>query len=233
MNNLDKFISSKLYVFFDWIWKLIILNLLTIITSLFIVTILPSLTACLLSIKEYKEGGEKNVWKMYFSHFKNSWKQPFFAGLLSLFALGIFGYAIFFYMYVLDFAGEELSFMGIIYYIGLYTIYICVIIALLIWNQLPIVFSYFHFRLLDYFKFGFFITFKAMGKSLLALLVWVGSGLLFYFLTPAWFFVGISLSLFLIHQIFRPTYWYLVHNQEDLKTMDQYDLKEDQDEISH
>ena len=64
-----KLINSKLWLFFDWVWRLMVLNVLVIITSIGIVTIMPSLCAAFKTIKDTKENYSPHIFKNYFKNF--------------------------------------------------------------------------------------------------------------------------------------------------------------------
>ena len=67
---MEKMVNSKAYGFFDWVFRLIIINLLTLLLSFFVVTILPAIVACMKTLKEYASGETEQVYKVYFRNFK-------------------------------------------------------------------------------------------------------------------------------------------------------------------
>ena len=66
----DKIVGGKVYSFFDWVWRLMVLNMLTIICSIGIITICPAICACFRTIKETKENYTPKIFKPYFNNFK-------------------------------------------------------------------------------------------------------------------------------------------------------------------
>ena len=68
--DLEKKLNSKTYRFFDYLFGLVIVNLMTIILSLLIVTLLPAVTTAYQTISDFKEVGPSKVFRMYFSNLK-------------------------------------------------------------------------------------------------------------------------------------------------------------------
>jgi len=98
--------------------------------------------------------------------------------------------------------------------IGKYILFFLIFLFGLVVNQLPIVYSYFKFRFFDNFKFALYMAFKFIVQSLIEVLVWGISVVMFVFVKPIWFFIGISFPLFLIYSISRPIYWYLANSKD-------------------
>lgn len=199
--NFEKIVHGKLFGFFDWVWKLVFINTLTMVLSLGVVTFLPSFVACYRSIQEYRDGVQKDVFRMYFGHLKSSFKDAFFVGLLMVGLFGLFGFAVFYYTWV---GGEGYFLFDLGFYISLF----CLFIIAMMHNQLPMIVTYFHFRFLDNFKFAFFMTFKFMFQNLAIFFIWCLSILLLY-LTPLWFFFLVSVPMFLVSKMAHPVYRYL------------------------
>ena len=67
-----KLMNSKVWIFFDWVWRLMVLNILMLISSIGIITIMPAICAGFKSIKDTKENYSPNIIKNYFEyHFHN------------------------------------------------------------------------------------------------------------------------------------------------------------------
>ena len=65
-----KLTDSKLWIFFDWVWRLMVLNVLVILTSIGIITIVPAICAAFKSIKDTKENYTSSVIRNYFINFR-------------------------------------------------------------------------------------------------------------------------------------------------------------------
>ena len=66
--NYEKKMNSKIYIFFDWLYKLLIMNVFTLIFICLVITFLPAVTAMNATIKY--DINETNIFKCYFSNFK-------------------------------------------------------------------------------------------------------------------------------------------------------------------
>lgn len=209
---------SKIVVFFDWLWKLFVLNTLTLICSLGIITVLPSFSACINTIIDIKEGKCKNVYKSFFYNFKTLFRKSIFVGITLLILIGLFGYALFYYRIIIGAEEFKLDTLGIVAYIGYYFSFFILIVLLIVYNQMPMIFNYFNFRFRDNFKFSFFIAFRFLIKSIMVLLSWGLSVALIIIpqLLPMWFFLGLSIPLFLTYWIMRPIYYYLLNNKANV-----------------
>ena len=64
-----KLSNSKLWIFFDWVWRLMVINVLTIVTSIGIITIMPAICAAFKSIKDTKENYSSHIIKDYYKNF--------------------------------------------------------------------------------------------------------------------------------------------------------------------
>jgi uncharacterized membrane protein YesL len=100
--GMDKVVGSKAYSFFDWVFRLVIVNLLTVLLSFLVVTILPAIVAAYKTIQDYIRGNSENVYRLYFRNFKTYPEKSFFIWIIFILIMGI-------------------SFISINYYIGIDT----------------------------------------------------------------------------------------------------------------
>lgn len=217
--NIEKLVNSKVYAFFDWIWRIFVLNVLTMITSLGVITAFSSVVACFQSIKDFKEGTDDSIFKVYFRNFKYYIKRNLVMGIVIIVIVAILVFGLFFYINWLNAMVAEgpdvYTDMQMLFpTIGKYVLFFLAFLFGLIVNQLPIVYSYFNFRFFDNFKFALYMAFKFLMQSIIEVLVWGLSVVMFIFANPVWFFLGISLPLFLIYSISRPIYWYLANSKD-------------------
>ena len=82
--------TSKIYVFFDWLWRLMVLNVLTIITSLGLITIMPSICACFKTIKDTKEDKEVKIFKPFFSNFRYLFRDTVWFSVILIALIGVY-----------------------------------------------------------------------------------------------------------------------------------------------
>lgn len=211
--NIEKLINSRVFSFFDWVWKLVILNLLTLITSLGIITILPSFVACYETIRNYDEGVNKNVFSLFYRNFAAYFKRTVGMGILILVVLLILGYAFIYYGDNVKYWIEEGydNILVTIFTFARYFILFIIIMIFMITIQLPMVYSFFNFRFFDNIRFAFYVTFKFIGQSLLSIFVWALSFIILIYLLAFWFFVGFSVTIYLIYRISIPVYRTLIN----------------------
>ena len=65
----NKIANSKVFTFFDWIWRLMVLNLLTLVFSIGIITIMPAICAAFKTIKDTKEKYNPKIFKPFLENF--------------------------------------------------------------------------------------------------------------------------------------------------------------------
>lgn len=216
----EKYLNSKVYIFFDWLWKIFVLNVMTLLTSFGVVTILPSFTACYASINElYQKGNtvKTNLFKIYFHNFKIHFKKSLLVGVAFLVAFAIMIYAFFYYRVIITSPEIELNSFGIAMYIGYYFTFFLVIITLIVFNQMPAIITFFNFRYCDNFKFSFIISFRFLFKSLLVILAYVASAFLLMYLTAVWMMFGISFIIAIMFKLFNNNYIYLCSNKANIE----------------
>lgn len=217
--DIEKLVNSKVYTFFDWVWRILVLNLLTLITSFGIITIFPSIVASYQSIRDFKEGRDENVFKVYFTNFGRYFKKTIIPGIVILVVMGVLIFGLIFYTDLLNAMMEQpegtyTDSQYLIPNIGKFVVMFLLIIVGLISTQLPMIYSFFNFRFFDNFKFALYMTFKFFVQSMIEVLFWGASLVIFIFLNPAWYFIGLALPLYFIYSISRPIYWYLANSKD-------------------
>ncbi len=61
--------NGKVFNFFDWVWRLMVLNVLTLVFSLGIITIMPAICASFKTIKDTKENYNSKIFKPFIINF--------------------------------------------------------------------------------------------------------------------------------------------------------------------
>ena len=228
MNN-EKFINSKFFAVCEWLWRLVVLNFLTLITCLGVITILAAMTSCVKSFKAYQEGFDKNVFVTYWLNLKSCIvKSLIHSAIFVILGLAI-AYAI--WVYVLNLEAEDIE-EGMVrfYTIGLSITFMFGLIVLISFLQYPLLFTYFKFKFFEQFKMGIYMGVKYILITLVGLASVAGSVAMFLYATPLWFFIGVSLPLFLIYAVSKNKYGYLSYNIYDIKDADNLDYKRDEEE---
>lgn len=207
--------NNKIYIFFDTLTKLAIINVLTIITSLGIITLFPSLTAAVKTIKDIDEATDRtNLYKTYFLNFKNYFKRSFFVGLIVTTIIAAFAYALIYYQVILGSEDAIDTNWALMANIGFYFSSFILLVIFIIVNQLTMTITYFNFRFKDNFKFAFLMSFRNLKNVFILMFTWFASFLLIMYLTGVWFFFGIAVPLYVLYILYKPTYVFLTKNKE-------------------
>lgn len=100
MNFYEKYTNSKFYHVIDIIFKVLVVNLLSIITwiiGLFVFTFGPSLISLVKILKMIFTGDERPVYKLYFYNFKKYFNKGLNLNLFYFLILGILSFNIYFF----------------------------------------------------------------------------------------------------------------------------------------
>ena len=158
--NLDKNekrYNSKLFRFFDLLYRLLVLNIMTIIISLPIITFFPAIVAMVSTLKY--DMSETGIFKPYFRNFKKYFWKSFWMGLALLICFAAGAYAYYFWINV----ETDLAFMKIIIQIGIVVLLVSHLPQLIcIFKDLP------NFQI---FKVSFYISFRYFLTTLIMLIV--------------------------------------------------------------
>ena len=228
MDN-EKFVNSRFFAICEWLWRLVVLNFLTLITSCGVVTILAAITSCIKSFKAYQEGTDKNVFVTYWLNLKSCIVKSLAHSAIFVALGAVVAYAIWLYVLNLEDDTLEVS-MQSFYTIGLSITFIFGLIVLIAFLQYPLLFTYFRFRFFEQFKMGIYMGVKYILITIVGLASVAGSVAMFLYATPLWFFIGVSLPLFLIYAVSKNKYGYLSYNLYDIKTEENLDYKRDDEE---
>ena len=160
----DKKLSdSKLWIFFDWVWRLMVLNVLVLLTSIGVITIVPAICAAFKSIKDTKENYSSSIIKNYFINFRYLFRDTFAFSIILLIIIGICGYAFLWYDGVVGTtqgSGEQMDQTWLmIAVISIVIVIIGSIILLMAFIQIPMVINYFYYGFIDNIKLSFFSPF--------------------------------------------------------------------------
>lgn len=204
----EKKYSSKLYRFFDLLYRLLVINITTIIVSLPVITIFPAITAATATIKNNMH--ETGIFKPYFKNFKQYFFRTFKMGLCLLLAFGAGIYAIYFW----STATSDSKIIKIIMEIAIVVVPICLLIFTFMIVHIPLLTitfdkltNYQIFKTSLYVSVRYFLTTLIM---LLATIVVIGMLLLCLVvpgLLAVWMIFGISLPLYLVIKFTMPIYY--------------------------
>lgn len=229
--NYEKGITkSKLMVFFDWVWRLFILNTLTIATSLGVITLFPSVVACFRTLKECYEEDEQHVVKRFYANFVYCFLDTVGVGVLFLVILLALGYSFFYYIGIIEAlieTGSGESWVTLFWFLFFFSL-VVYFVVLIVYIQLPMVVTYFRFRFFDKIKFAFYMAFKYFGVTLeefLLLFMWSSLVFVIWPYVPVIFVFVTTVPLLLNYLVSRRCYWSMVNNFDYSYEEDKYDLQ--------
>lgn len=217
--------TGKIFIIFDWIWRLMVLNVLTIIFSIGIITLYPSLCACFKSIKDSKEEYTGAIIKPFIKNFVYFFKDTALFSIITILIIGIAGYGFLWYDGVIGVtAGSGAAMDTRWYLISLLSIIVIIvagIMLLMVAIQIPPVMTYFYYGFKDSVRLAFFIAFKYVVTTIIELVVILTSiyiliqAIFGYYLIPIWLFFGISVPTYLIYILSRRYYKFISDNDDD------------------
>lgn len=210
LDNSQKKYNSKLYRFFDMLYKLLVVNIMTIIISLPIVTLFPSIVAATKTLKDNMNEG--SIFKCYFKNFGKYFLKSFKMGLVIILIYGVGLYGYFFWSFLIDF--EKNPSMEIVAQIGIPVIVISLIVFTFMIVHIPLLMITFE-KLTngEIFKTSLFVAIRYFITTLLMLftVALVVGILLFSMVVPGilavWMIIGISLPMFIAIRVTTPIYY--------------------------
>lgn len=218
--------TGKVYMFFEWVWRLFVLNTLTLVTCLGVITIMPALIACFRTIKNCYEEDETHYIKRYYQNFVYCFKDTVMLGVFVLLIVGMLFYAYIYYSELIDALASSGGYAG---WLNVYSVLlgfdiVFFMIIILVIVQFPMIATYFHFRFIDKIRFSFYMAYKHVGMSLMIFLIQLANTLLVLWL-PYYFFVFFfTMPTMLTYMISRRVYWYTSNSMEyDENEEDEFD----------
>ena len=245
--NIEKFVNSKLYIAFEWFYRLLTLNILTIITScllpvlpfifwlqnkssvfllifwliLFVFSFLPCYITIFMVIKHYKDEKTGNVFVLFFVFLIDTFLRIY---RLEFILIPIFIVCIIGSIYYWDLLGqtEKMDFAGVVAVIGFVLLFFLLIASFFAFLHLPMIISYFRMTTYNLIKFSYLLAFKYFLKTIIYMIVLLGPFLLVNYMPmtfgPFYLLYGISFPLFLMYNFSKGLFWYLQNNLDDIKT---------------
>lgn len=191
ITDYDKKINSKPYRFFDWVYKLLIMNVFTLIFVLLIFTAFPAITAMNATIKY--DMNEPNIFKSYFSNFKFFFWKAFGINLIFILVIGVVGFGFCFYAYT---ESQDIVHTTI-FQLGLAVMIILGVIITMLCVHIPLIMITFEsltvgeiIRTSFYISFRYFVTTLILfGMFILKIIGCIAA--------PIWLLFGISLPTLL------------------------------------
>lgn len=207
--NFEKRYTSKLYKFFDLLYKLLVINITIIIVSLPLITMFPIIVAATATIKN--DLHQTSIFKSLFINFKKYFKRSLKMGLCLLlaFGAGIYGYLFWSFQ---EFNNNHT--MELIAQIAIIVIIVCLIIFTFIIVHIPLLTITFEkldnyqiFKMSLFLSVRYFITTLIMLFSLAIILGVLFLCLIQPGLLAVWMIFGISLPMYLVIKFTTPIYY--------------------------
>ncbi len=208
----EKSLYQKINTIADWIIRIIMINVLMILTSIPIVTLFPSLAAGYKLFYEYKHKNETKLFKSYFSFFKDDFMRKLQIGLILIIVI-LIGY--FNVTYYVDILKND---HNIFYQIGYYITFAFLVSALVVTlYTLPIVTLYPKLQLSLMMKLAFALSGKYFFRTLLLFVIHAIPFLLLFtpITTLILVFMGISLPMLLAMLVHEKASLYLISLGEE------------------
>ena len=235
MANLDyeQKLNSKPYRFFDQVYRLLVLNVLTIILGITVIGLFPAFVATTATLKQ---GNQMNVFKQFFKNFLHYFKKSFFVGLI-LFVLYLVDiYAIYFYATSVVKDASEFDLTLLFINAGFIVSGIAFILITFLSVHLALLLITFEsFTVGEIYRTSFYVSIRYFLTTLILFVLQVliiGSFIYCMFdarFLAVWLLVGISLPVFLQVKVTTPIYYKL--SQIDFeKIMHQVEEEEEEDE---
>lgn len=198
--DIEKYTSGKVYEFFEWGFKLIVWNLLTlfitgvaggipfigflifkegVLASIFsvltiifaIFAFIPNYVTIFCCIKIYKEDGFAETFKLYFDRLWDNFKALYKLELIIIGVCALFLVAIVIDYGILVQNPDHGNIFIMLTSIGYYFLMICLMIIFLCLLNLPMVVGHFRMKTVSLMRFTFKITFKKMFSTAMYLLL--------------------------------------------------------------
>lgn len=205
--NYEKSLYQKINTIADWVIRIIVINVLMILTSIPLITLFPSLAAGYKLLYEYKHKNETKLFKTYFLFFKTDFMRKLQIGII-LIAVLFIGYIN--VTYYVDILRES---DNLFYQIGYYITFLFLFVALVITlYTLPIVNIYPRLNLSLMMKLAFALSGKYFLRTLLLFIVHLipFALMLTPFTSLIMVFAGLSLPMILAVLIHEKASLYLI-----------------------
>lgn len=219
----SKILNSKAYQVFDYICRLVILNLLLVIVSfsiflliinifpnlknvyqmLFLIptalNLLPSIVAVAEVIKGYEIEKNSGIFKEFFVAFKKHFKKASILSVILIVCVLLISNSISYF--------SSMQAEGTIYTSGLGLSLSLVLIMIIGIIHIPLVMIYFDdLNLLHYVKLAFIFAFKDLGLTLIAVIFVIISLVISYLISIYFILIAFSLTIYLIIKITKNKY---------------------------
>lgn len=234
MANLDydAKLASKPYRFFDLLFRLLVINILTVILSCTVILLFPSLVACNATIKQGNTS--VNVFRQYFKNFLKYLKKSFLVGFILFILYAVTCWAIYFYSKAEIIDGTD-NYLTLFLNAGFLVSFIAFFVITFLSVHLPLLIITFEkLSVREIYRTSFYITFRYLLTTLILFIlqiVIIGVFVLCIVdprILAIWLLIGISLPVFLQVKITQTIYYKF--SQVDFEKIMKRVEEEDDDE---
>lgn len=235
MANLDyeQKLNSKPYRFFDQVYRLLVLNVITIILSATLIGMFPAFVATTATLKQ---GNQMNVFKQFFKNFLHYFKKSFFVGLILFVVYLVDIYAFYFYATSVVEDVEAFDWTLLFVNAGFIISIVAFLIITLLSVHLPLLIITFESLTVgEIYRTSFYVSIRYILTTLIlfVLQVLIIGSFIYCIFDPrflaVWMLIGISLPVFLQAKTTAAVYYKL--SQIDFeKIMHQVDEEENSNE---
>lgn len=219
--NFENYANSKMYSFFDIVYKLMLINVIWFFLSLIglgILTIFPALITSFILINTLMEQSEFPIVRGFRKTFVKEYlkSQKIFA-ILFLIAL-----VLFFNMriYYLQLAAQE----SFVYNIGFWITLVLILVYLMMVTHVFMIYLFFpHFKTFQTLKYAFLFSLAFPFRTLFLLIIYIGVmlGLVYYpTFFPLVFLLVMSVLVFFTIKVLRPKYIMVLKDKKPLNVYD-------------
>lgn len=206
--NFEKFINSRIFMFFDFLYKIIIINILTVLTialGLVIFSLMPAIVSLIILIRTIEPQSDFPLIKTFTNSFFKNYKRVILVSVFYLVCALILTYNTYYFYTVLQTNKSTLIVIG--YYVTL-VMDITLIISFI--NACFIMVYYPYLKNKNVIKYSFILLLIYPLKSIIAFLIVIGTLVLSALVPPLSIFLFISLAFYFINLIYRNSYIKLV-----------------------
>lgn len=195
-------VSGKTYSFFEWVYRLIVINLITLLLCLLVIPLLPAIVSATSTIKDTINGNESDVLKLYFHNFKKHMEKSVLVWLILLLVIIIGSFSAWFYI---SWMGVENLFSQLGFWV---MIFILITITLLMVHLPLVIVTFPKLTISEIYRTTMFITFRYLFSTLILFGTFLLMIIILPFI-PISSLIGISVPLYLGIKGTKPVYQYL------------------------
>jgi len=211
----EKPFFQKLNQIADWILRIVTVNLLLIVSTLFIITLYPGLYASFRLLKDWKEGKHTPIFNGFWNYFKENIKQKLQISFTFIMILLIGVYSLISYNEFIELNA------GMMYLIGYYVVLLFLIMFILITlYTIPVLIYFQNTDMTNIFKISLYVLARYFYITLIISVLWIIPVLLIFIpqMMVIYVIAGLSLTVLLWVFVSKPIFKFLERISANVKT---------------